>query len=155
MNISNHLANHAVSELLQMGYKVDGDTLTPPEKLSEFACKFFGVAPAAGAAPTDAEIEAFREAFDWEGYTDPRVAQRAFGRAVLARWGAAAPAQEAEDAVRYRWLRDKSQVVLNRTWLGGISTHNRDGDFLCRDAALAALDAAIDAARAQQEGGAV
>lgn len=48
MPISKILAEHAVSELLQMGYKVDGDTLTPPEELSEFACKFFGVVPVAG-----------------------------------------------------------------------------------------------------------
>lgn len=57
MKISKHLAEHAISELLQMGYTVDGDRLNPPEKLSDFACKFFGVrapadsvtAPAGGA----------------------------------------------------------------------------------------------------------
>ena len=43
MTISKALANHAVDELLQLGYAVDGDKLTPPEKLSDFACKFFGV----------------------------------------------------------------------------------------------------------------
>lgn len=66
------------------------------------------------AAPTDAEIEAFREAFDWEGYTDPRVAQRAFGCAVLARWGAAAPAQEAEDG----WMPIETAPDGERVLLG-------------------------------------
>lgn len=56
-----------------------------------------------------------------------------------------------EDAARYRWLRNKSHVVHNKTWLGGISAHNRDGDFLFRDDALAALDTAIDTARKQGE----
>ena len=54
---------------------------------------------------------------------------------------------DALDAARYRWLRNKSHVVHNKTWLGGISACNRDGDFLCRDDALAALDTAIDIAR--------
>ena len=64
MNISKHLAEHAVGELMQMGYTVNGDTLNPPEKLSDFACKFFGVAvltrgvgDAALAAPADALAE--------------------------------------------------------------------------------------------------
>ena len=56
---------------------------------------------------------------------------------------------DALDAARYRWLRNKSHVVHNKTWLGGISACNRDGDFLCRDDALAALDTAIDIARKQ------
>lgn len=43
-------------------------------------------------APTDAEIEAMRDAFDWDGWTCPKAAQRAFARAVLAKWGAPAPA---------------------------------------------------------------
>lgn len=51
MKISKHLAEHAVSELLQMGYTVEGDRLNPPERLSDFACKFFRVAPTAQAAP--------------------------------------------------------------------------------------------------------
>lgn len=44
MKISKALAQHAVDELLQMGYTAVGDELFPPERLSEFACKFFGVA---------------------------------------------------------------------------------------------------------------
>lgn len=43
------------------------------------------------AAPSDAEIEAFRDAFDWDGWTCPKAAQRAFARAVLAKWGAPQP----------------------------------------------------------------
>ncbi len=43
-------------------------------------------------APTDAEIEALRDAFDWDGWTCPKAAQRAFARAVLAKWGAPATA---------------------------------------------------------------
>lgn len=43
------------------------------------------------AAPSDAEFEAFRDAFDWDGWTCPKAAQRAFARAVLARWGAPQP----------------------------------------------------------------
>lgn len=39
--------------------------------------------------PSDAELEATRAAFDWDGWTDPKAAQRGFARAVLARWGAA------------------------------------------------------------------
>ncbi len=46
-------------------------------------------APQSKALPSDAEIEALREAFDWDGWTDPNAAQRGFARAVLARWGAA------------------------------------------------------------------
>ena len=63
-----------------------------------------------------------------------------------------APAQEdsvQEDAARYRWLRNKSQVVHNKAWFGGMSVRNHYGDFLCRDDALAALDTAIDADRKQ------
>ena len=54
-----------------------------------------------------------------------------------------------EDAARYRWLRNKSQVVHNKAWFGGMSVRNHYGDFLCRDDALAALDTAVDAARKQ------
>jgi hypothetical protein len=43
-------------------------------------------------APTDAEIEALRDAFDWDGWTCQKAAQRAFARAVLAKWGAPVPA---------------------------------------------------------------
>lgn len=55
MPISKALAQHAVDELLQMGYTVKGDALYPPERLSEFACKFFGVShlPAPPAKPAD------------------------------------------------------------------------------------------------------
>ncbi len=38
--------------------------------------------------PSDAELEAARAAFDWDGWTDPKAAQRGFARAVLDRWGA-------------------------------------------------------------------
>lgn len=38
-------------------------------------------------APTDAEIDALRDSFDWEGWIDPKNAQSAFARAVLAKWG--------------------------------------------------------------------
>ena len=63
---------------------------------------------------------------------------------------ARAPADSVqEDAARYRHLRNKSQVVLDRAWFGGMSVRNHYGDFLCRDDALAALDTAIDADRKQ------
>ena len=52
-------------------------------------------------APTDAEIEAMRDAFDWDGWTCPKATQRAFARAPLAKWGAPAPERDAlEKAVR-------------------------------------------------------
>lgn len=37
--------------------------------------------------PTDTELEAIRESFDWDGWMSPSAAQRAFARAVLARFG--------------------------------------------------------------------
>lgn len=37
--------------------------------------------------PTDAELEVFRDAFDWDGWSDLKAAQRAFARAFLAKWG--------------------------------------------------------------------
>lgn len=54
-----------------------------------------------------------------------------------------------KDAERYRWLRNKSTVLHNTAWLGGATAVQRDVNFLRRDDALAALDAAIDAARKQ------
>lgn len=44
--------------------------------------------------PTPDELEAFRDAFDWDGWTDPKAAQRAFGLAVLAKWGSPVVAVE-------------------------------------------------------------
>lgn len=40
--------------------------------------------------PSDAEIDAAIKAFDWEGWTDPEKAKRAFTREALSRWTAAA-----------------------------------------------------------------
>ena len=51
-----------------------------------------------------------------------------------------------EDAARYRGLRNKSRVLYNQAWFGGMSVRNHYGDFLCREDALEALDKAIDAA---------
>ena len=61
-----------------------------------------------------------------------------------------------KDAARYRWLRNKSTVLHGTAWLGSATAYQRDVDFLRRDDALAALDAAIDAALAAQakQGGA-
>jgi hypothetical protein len=56
------------------------------------------------------------------------------------------------DAARYRWLRNKSTVLHGTAWLGSATAYQRDVDFLRRDDALAALDAAIDAAIAAQGG---
>lgn len=39
-------------------------------------------------APTDAEIDAAHERFDWEGWVDPKAAKRQFVREALAKWGA-------------------------------------------------------------------
>ena len=58
----------------------------------------------------------------------------------------------AKDAARYRWLRNKSTVLHGTAWLGSATAYQRDVDFLRRDDALAALDAAIDAALAAQGG---
>ena len=58
-----------------------------------------------------------------------------------------------EDAARYRGLRNKSRVLYNQAWFGGMSVRNHYVDFLCRDDALAALDKAIDAERAAQKEG--
>lgn len=46
------------------------------------------------AVPSDAEIDAAIQAFDWEGWVDPKKAKRAFTREALARW--TAPAHPAE-----------------------------------------------------------
>ena len=51
-----------------------------------------GVQP---AVPTDADIDAAMQAFDWDGWIDQDKAKRAFTREVLARW--AAPAHPAEE----------------------------------------------------------
>lgn len=50
--------------------------------------------PAPTAEPSDAEIDAAIQAFDWEGWIDPQKAKRAFTREALARW--TAPAHPAE-----------------------------------------------------------
>lgn len=86
MKISKALANHAVDELLQMGYTVNGDALTPPEKLSDFACKFFGLTqpqpPRSGTAPlSDEQIKAVVHAavksgrLSWAGYEKDEVGE--------------------------------------------------------------------------------
>ena len=81
---------------------------------------------------------------------------RDFASAVLARWGTPQPAPLSDDVVkdaaRYRWLRNKSTVLHGTAWLGSATAYQRDVDFLRRDDALAALDAAIDAALAAQGG---
>jgi len=41
--------------------------------------------------PSDAELAAFADAFDWDGWIAPALAKRAFARAVLAKWGAPQP----------------------------------------------------------------
>lgn len=73
----------------------------------------------------------------WEGWIARRIVDALLADSVL------------EDAARYRWLRNKSTVLHNTAWLGGATAVQRDVDFLRRDDALAALDAAIDAARKQ------
>jgi hypothetical protein len=106
--------------------------------------------------PTDKELEAFaiEEQFllfcDVDEFTQ-------IARAVLAKWAAPQPApaplsDDAKDAARYRWLRNKSTVLHGTAWLGSATAYQRDVDFLRRDDALAALDAAIDAAIAAQGG---
>lgn len=59
---------------------------------------------------------------------------------------AALSAGDAVDAQRYRWLKGRSQVCLNQVWIGGYTTRQRDVDFLSKEDALSAIDAAIDAA---------
>lgn len=41
--------------------------------------------------PSDAELSAFADAFDWDGWIAPALAKRAFARAVLAKWGTPQP----------------------------------------------------------------
>lgn len=43
------LATHALSELMHIGYRVEGGKLVPPEKLSDRASEFFGVSAVAAA----------------------------------------------------------------------------------------------------------
>lgn len=50
------------------------------------------------------------------------------------------------DAERYRWLKGRSQVCMNQVWIGGYTTRHLDGDFLSKEDALSAIEAAIDAA---------
>jgi len=57
-------------------------------------------------APTDAEIDALRDSFDWEGWIDPKNAQSAFARAVLAKWGSPAHSGESVYAFRRKGLDD-------------------------------------------------
>ena len=78
-------------------------------------------------------------------------------RQCLALYTAPQPApaplsDDAKDAARYRWLRNKSTVLHGTAWLGSATAYQCDVDFLRRDDALAALDAAIDAAIAAQGG---
>ncbi len=105
-------------------------------------------APQSKALPSDAEIETLRETFDWEGWTDPKAAQRAFARAALARW--AGPAA-AEDGARLDYLQETGATV---EILPG--THGHDftfrvgGVYATRNASIRA---AIDAARAASNTG--
>lgn len=65
MNISKHTAEHAVSELLQMGYTVDAEgALHPPTELSDHARKFFGVRRA-GAFDPDGERYRYLRSLFW------------------------------------------------------------------------------------------
>lgn len=48
------------------------------------------------AAPSEADLEKFCDAFDWDGWTDPKAAQRAFARAALAKLGKTSPRAVAE-----------------------------------------------------------
>lgn len=41
--------------------------------------------------PSLAELLAFADAFDWEGWAEPKNAQAAFAKAVLDRWGTPQP----------------------------------------------------------------
>lgn len=44
----------------------------------------------------EADLEKFCDAFDWDGWTDQKVALRAFARAVLAKWSETTPPAVAE-----------------------------------------------------------
>ena len=54
--------------------------------------------------PTPDELKAFRDAFDWDGWTDPKAAQRAFGLAVLAKWGSPVVAVEPIGYTHSSWM---------------------------------------------------
>lgn len=57
------LATHALSELMHIGYRVEGGKLVPPEKLSDCASEFFGVsaltAKATAAHSDDLAVDRF------------------------------------------------------------------------------------------------
>lgn len=52
--------------------------------------------------PTDAELTAFTDAFDWEGWISPALSKRAFARAVLAKWGQPSGAGEVVYQASYK-----------------------------------------------------
>lgn len=56
--------------------------------------------------PSDAELAAFADAFDWDGWIAPALAKRAFASAVLAKWGAPQP------VVREPLTDEKAKAVL-------------------------------------------
>lgn len=72
----------------------------------------------AQAAPSDADLEAMREAFDWDGWACAKAAQRAFARAVLARWGAPAAVSEPK-LPSHEELADLIAQGLRGTWYCG------------------------------------
>lgn len=66
------------------------------------------------AAPSEADLEKFCDAFDWDGWTDQKAAQRAFARAALAKWGKTSPPAVVEPftvAQRERMFRNRPSDV--------------------------------------------
>lgn len=102
-------------------------------------------------APTDAEIIALAdETRTGEPGRGGYILPISFARAVLAKWGPPAAQRDALDAERYRWLAASCRSTSEH-WGGRWSiiidgpapkSHDSEDDF----------DAAIDAARAAQEG---
>lgn len=111
------------------------------------------VAPQSKALPSDAEIEAFREAFDWDGWTCAKAAQRAFARAVLARWSAPAAVSApsvSEDATRLDFI-GMHRVALIPEFEGGwdAQVYEEDAEpsvIVGGTTVRAAIDAAMAAA---------
>ncbi|WP_426789174.1 DUF551 domain-containing protein [Achromobacter xylosoxidans] len=121
-------------------------------------------------AVMDAIADALGEAYDctrvWHAWSygtmgpddfalvaaDPsRVAEIA--TAAIAAMRPAPAAGDALDAVRYRFLLEKSTVSMGYASLCAFSAHNRDTDFFSREEGLQALESAIDAAIAAQRKG--
>ncbi len=133
-----------------------------PAAIADFAravlARWGAAAPAQATAPTDAMVDAYllaqrRAVEEADRFGRPSIGAlhtktvwEACRAGLAAALGAAVTAQEAEDAARYRWLRDVS--VPPHNFYLSVPDEFKDERYT-----KAEVDAAIDAARARQEGG--